>query len=55
MCHDSHITASSATDSDNPSIGTMFFYLVTRVDVCGESIPGQDSGGQPSPNPSPCL
>ncbi|MGH9866875.1 MAG: FG-GAP-like repeat-containing protein [Candidatus Polarisedimenticolia bacterium] len=53
-CHDSHIPASSATDSENPPIGTMFFYLVTRVDACGESIPGQDSGGQPNPNPSPC-
>ena len=53
-CHDSHIAASSATDSESPPIGTMFFYLVTRVGVCGESIPGQDSGGQPNPNPSPC-
>jgi len=44
-CHDSHIAASIATDSENPSIDTMFFYLVTRVDACGESIPGQDSGG----------
>jgi hypothetical protein len=48
------IAESSATDSGNPSIGTVFFYLVTRVDACGESIPGQDSGGQASPNPSPC-
>jgi hypothetical protein len=53
-CHDSHIAASSATDSDNPSIGSMFFYLVTRVNACGESIPGRDSGGQPNPNPAPC-
>jgi len=53
-CHDSRIAASSATDSENPSFGTMFFYLVTRVGACGESIPGRDSGGQPNPNPSPC-
>lgn len=53
-CHDSHIAAPSATDSENPSIGTMFFYLVTRIDACGESILGQNSGGQPNPNPSPC-
>src|SRR6266850_63966 len=33
-CHDPHIAASSATDSGNPSIGAMFFYLVTRVDAC---------------------
>ena len=53
-CHDSRITASSATDTDNPSSGTMFFYLVTRIGACGESIPGQDSSGQPNPNPFPC-
>jgi hypothetical protein len=53
-CHDSHIATSSVQDSENPPIGTMFFYLVTRVDACGESIPGQDSGGHPNPNPSPC-
>jgi len=53
-CHDAHLAASSTTDSDNPAIGSMFFYLVTRVGACGESIPGQDSGGQPNPNPAPC-
>jgi hypothetical protein len=53
-CHNAQIAASSATDSENPSIGMMFYYLVTRVAACGESIPGQDSGGQPNPNPSPC-
>jgi hypothetical protein len=53
-CHDPHIAASSASDSEAPSVGSMFFYLVTRLAACGESIPGQDSGGQPNPNPSPC-
>jgi hypothetical protein len=53
-CHDPRIAASIATDSENPSPGALFFYLVTRVGACGESIPGQDSGGQPNPNPSPC-
>jgi hypothetical protein len=53
-CHDAHIDASSATDSESPSTGTMFFYLVARVDACGESISGQNSGGQPNPNASAC-
>jgi hypothetical protein len=53
-CHASHVAGSSATDSENPTIGAMFFYLVTRVDACGESIPGESSGGQPIPNPNPC-
>jgi len=44
-CHDARIAASSATDSESPSLGTMFFYLVTRVDACGES---------PNPNHSAC-
>ena len=43
---------SSATDPVNPPIGTIF-YLVTRVDACGESMAGQGSGGQ-NPNPFPC-
>jgi hypothetical protein len=53
-CHDSHIAATSATDSESPPMGTTFFYLVTRVNACGESIPGRDSLGQPIPNPFPC-
>jgi hypothetical protein len=53
-CHDPHITASSAADSENPPVGSMFFYLVTRVDACGESISGRDSVGQPIPNSSHC-
>ncbi|HKQ97838.1 MAG TPA: integrin alpha [Candidatus Polarisedimenticolia bacterium] len=53
-CHDSHVAASNTTDSENPLLGTVFFYLVTRVGACGESIPGQDSGGQSNPNPAPC-
>ena len=53
-CHDARIAASSATDAETPLVGTTFFYLVTRVDACGESIPGQNSGGQSNPNPAPC-
>jgi hypothetical protein len=52
-CHDPHIAASGTSDSQDPASGTMAFYLVTRVDACGESIPGQNSGGQPDPNPPP--
>jgi hypothetical protein len=53
-CFASHLAGSSTTESENPSIGAMFFYLVSRLDACGESIPGENSGGQPIPNPSPC-
>ncbi|HET8945853.1 MAG TPA: FG-GAP-like repeat-containing protein [Candidatus Polarisedimenticolia bacterium] len=53
-CHDSRLAAPGTTDAETPAVGAMYFYLVTRVDACGESIPGQDSAGQPNPNPSPC-
>ena len=53
-CLAPRIGTSSATDSGNPPALTVFFYLVTRVDACGESIPGRDSNGTPEPNPSPC-
>ena len=53
-CFDSHTTASGSIDPDTPAVGTMFFYLVTRVGACGESIPGQDSDGHANPNPLPC-
>jgi hypothetical protein len=44
----------AASDAAVPPVSTVFYYLVTRVDVCGESIPGRSSGGQPIPNTSPC-
>ncbi len=54
QCLSPRIGTSSATDPDVPPVGSMFFYLVTRVDACGESIPGRDSGGTPNPNDNPC-
>jgi hypothetical protein len=54
QCLSPRIETSTATDPDVPPVGSMFFYLVTRVDACGESIPGRDSGGNPNPNNNPC-
>ena len=42
------------TDAAMPAAGSAFFYLVTRVGACGESIPGRDSAGTAIPNPAPC-
>jgi hypothetical protein len=53
-CFDSHTAASSTTDASTPAVGEMYYYLVTRHDACGESIPGKDSTGAPNPNPLPC-
>src|SRR5207247_9748808 len=43
-------TMQSAPDPLMPDPGITFFYLVTRIDSCGESIPGRDSNGAPIPN-----
>jgi hypothetical protein len=53
-CFDSHNVLNRTIDTDTPAIGETFFYLVTRYDACGESIPGSDSDGNPNPNPLPC-
>lgn len=54
VCLAPHVGTSSATDTGLPDAGSVFFYLVTRVDTCGESAPGHDSTGAPNPNPAPC-
>lgn len=48
------LTSGPTTDGENPAAGGLFYYLVTRVDPCGESIPGRDSTGAPIPNANPC-
>jgi hypothetical protein len=54
VCFDPHKATSSSTDASSPPLNTFFFYLVTRVNACGESSPGTDSAGNPRPNPAPC-
>jgi hypothetical protein len=53
-CFDSHTASTSTTDLDTPPVDSIFYYLVTRVTACGESIPGTDSSGSPNPNALPC-
>ncbi|HZN04486.1 MAG TPA: hypothetical protein VFD06_12965 [Candidatus Polarisedimenticolia bacterium] len=53
-CLQPHVAGSSVSDAAEPAPGQIFFYLVTRLDACGESTPGQDSSGTPRPNPAPC-
>ena len=44
----------SFTDELPPPPGTAFFYLVTRTNQCGESIPGRASDSIPIPNNNAC-
>ena len=53
-CLQSGLLSSPATDSNDPSPRDLFYYLVSRVDVCRESVLGRDSAGTPDPNTSPC-
>ena len=53
-CLQSHIAGSSFPDLQDPLLGEIRFYFVTRVDACGESTPGKDSAGATRPNPAPC-
>ncbi|HEU4403666.1 MAG TPA: carboxypeptidase-like regulatory domain-containing protein [Candidatus Polarisedimenticolia bacterium] len=53
-CLAASIPVMNASDTTTLPVSTLFFYLVTRVDACGESIPGRDSAGQPIPNSFPC-
>jgi hypothetical protein len=42
------------TDAADPGSEELFFYLVSRVGACGESILGRDSGGVAILNAAPC-
>jgi hypothetical protein len=54
VCLAPRISASSTMDAGAPPDLAMYFYLVTRINACGESIPGRDSTGAAQPNPAPC-
>jgi hypothetical protein len=50
----SHLAVSNVVEPLTPPKGRVYFYLITRLDTCGESIPGRDSTGAPEPNNNPC-
>jgi hypothetical protein len=54
VCFDPHNTTSSSLEASSPPLDTVFFYLVTHLDACGESTLGLDSNGNLRPNPAPC-
>jgi len=53
-CFVQETTATTAIDSGTQPVGTLVYYLVTRVNACRESILGHDGSGAVIPNNSPC-
>jgi hypothetical protein len=47
-------TAQSVPDDLNPPAGQFFYYVVSRLDQCRESILAEDSSGTQIPNAAPC-
>jgi hypothetical protein len=47
-------TLPTIVDGDDPPPNTLFYYVVSRVNACRESILGTDSTGTPIPNSNPC-
>jgi hypothetical protein len=54
-CFAYQIPGPSTIDTQRPSPGRVFFYLISRAETpCGESTLGQDSGGADRPNALVC-
>jgi hypothetical protein len=53
-CFATHLASGTTTDAGVPNPGDVYFYFVTRLGVCGESVGSRDSDGAPNPNPAPC-
>jgi hypothetical protein len=47
-------SSTTITDSSLPQPGQLYWYVVTQVDSCGESVPGRNSQGTPIPNAPSC-
>jgi hypothetical protein len=54
-CFSSNISGTSTIDTGNPLPGQLFFYLVARVNTCGQSTLGTNSAGTTRPNPNACA
>ncbi|HKB08692.1 MAG TPA: thrombospondin type 3 repeat-containing protein, partial [Candidatus Polarisedimenticolia bacterium] len=49
------VTLPTFTDSASPPTGTLFYYLLTGTNRCGEGSPGTASSGQPRILTAPCA
>jgi hypothetical protein len=52
LVHETAVT--SIVDSGNPPPGTLYYYVISRVSSCRESILGTDGSGASEPNNNPC-
>jgi len=53
-CFLTSLVGPSFSDTDLPAAGTLFYYLASASDSCGESGLGSASDDTPRPNPTPC-
>ena len=53
-CFSAGLSLMPVTEAQDPSPGTLFYYVVSRIAQCRESILGRDGTGAPIPNPSAC-
>jgi hypothetical protein len=54
VCYAGSLVGAGAIDTDVPPFGTVFFYLVTGRNGCGDGTAGYGSHGFPRPTPNPC-
>ena len=53
-CFLTSLVGPSFSDTDLPAAGTLFYYLASASDSCGDSGLGSASDDTPRPNPTPC-
>jgi hypothetical protein len=53
-CRGSDLSGTSVVESEEPPAATLFYYLVSRTCNPAESALGQDSDGNPTPQPFDC-
>lgn len=55
VCLATMTNTSKVTDTANPQAGDSYYYLVSRANLCRESVLGRDGAGKPIPNAAPCT
>jgi hypothetical protein len=53
-CFVHETTGTSVADAANPPVNTVYYYVISRVNACRESILHRNGAGTAIPNTSPC-